>query len=72
MYADATVKLNFEKLNPTIFLYLSLQNDTAIYTENPKAYANDLSGVQVMAKINLQCNSLSQIHSNVFFRLKTV
>ena len=40
-----------------------------MYTDNPKAYANDLSGIQVMAKINLQCNNLSQTHSSVFFRL---
>ena len=25
-----------------------------------------------MTKINLQCNNLSQAHSSVFFRLKTV
>ena len=43
-----------------------------MYTKNLKAYANDLPGVQVMEKINLQCNNLSQTHSSVFFRLKTV
>ena len=26
------------------------------------AYVNQMSGVQVMATINLQCNSLSQVH----------
>ena len=30
-----------------------------------KVYANHLKGVQVMATINLQCNSPSQIHSSV-------
>ena len=35
-----------------------------------KVYANHLSGFQVMATIGLQCNSLSQIHSSVYFRLK--
>ena len=35
-----------------------------------KAYANDLKGVQVMETISLQCNSPSQIHSSVYFRLK--
>ena len=29
-----------------------------------------LKGVQVMLTISLQCNSLSQIHSSVYFRLK--
>ena len=29
-------------------------------------------GVQVKAEINLQCNNLSQTHSSVFFKLKTV
>ena len=28
-----------------------------------KVYVNHFKGVQVMATINLQCNSLSQIHS---------
>ena len=37
-----------------------------------KVYANHLKGVQVMATFNLQCNSLSQIHSSVYFRLKVV
>ena len=36
------------------------------------AYANHMLGVQVMATISLQCNSLSQIHPSVFFRLKIV
>ena len=31
-----------------------------------KVYANHLPGVQVMEKINLQCNNLSQTHSSVF------
>ena len=30
-----------------------------------KAYANHLSGVQVMETISLQCNGLSQIHSSL-------
>ena len=29
-----------------------------------------MKGVQVMETINLQCNSPSQIHSGVYFRLK--
>ena len=37
-----------------------------------KVYANHLKGVQVMAAINLQCKSLSQIHSSVYFKLKIV
>ena len=37
-----------------------------------KAYANHLPGVQVMATISLQCNGLSQIDSNAYFRLKIV
>ena len=35
-----------------------------------KVYANHMKVVQVMATINLQCNSTSQIHSSVYFRLK--
>ena len=31
-----------------------------------KAYANHLSGVQVMTTISLQCNGLSKIHSSVY------
>ena len=42
------------------------------YIEHLKAYANHLSGVQVMTTISLQCNSLSQIHSSAYFRLKIV
>ena len=30
MHADATFKLSFEKLKPTTFLKLSVQNDTSI------------------------------------------
>ena len=30
IYADATLKLSFEKLKPTTFLKLSVQNDTLI------------------------------------------
>ena len=37
-----------------------------------KVYANNLSGVRVMAKITQQCNSFSQMHSSVYFRLKIV
>ena len=43
-----------------------------IYILHLKPYANHLSGIQVMAIISLQCNSLSQIHSSVYFRLKIV
>ena len=35
-----------------------------------EAYENHLSGVQIIATINLQCNSLFQIHSSVYLRLK--
>ena len=35
-------------------------------------YVNHLKGIQVMATINLQCNSPTQIHSSVYFRLKIV
>ena len=56
--------LNFEKTQPRDFFNFSLQSDTSIYTENLKAYTKHLKGVQVMAIINLQCNSLSQIHSS--------
>ena len=66
---NQTLKLNFEKLRPAIF-NLSLQNDqyrlAFVYL---KVCANHLKGVQVMATINLQCNSSSQIHSSVYFRL---
>ena len=34
-----------------------------------EAYANDMKGVQVMATISLQCNSLSQIHTFKFLLL---
>ena len=37
-----------------------------------KFYANHMKGVQVMVTVNLQCNSLSQINSSVFYRLKIV
>ena len=35
-----------------------------------KFKANDLKGVQVMGKINLQCKSSSYIQSNVHIKLK--
>ena len=50
VYANTALKLNFEKLKPTIFLKLSLQSDTSIYTENLKAYANDLLGSKLWQK----------------------
>ena len=31
MYTDANLKLSFEKLKPTTFLKLSVQNDTSTY-----------------------------------------
>ena len=31
-----------------------------------------MKGVQVMITVNLQCNSLSQINSSAFYRLKIV
>ena len=34
-----------------------------------KVYVNHLKGVQVTATISLQCNSLSQVYSSVYFRL---
>ena len=57
-----------KKLKPMIFL----QSDTvtSICILHLKGYAHHLSGVQFMAIISLQCNSLSQIHSSVYFRLK--
>ena len=36
-----------------------------------ETYANQLPGIQIMATINLQCNSLSQTLSSVYFMLKT-
>ena len=63
-----TLKLSLERLKPTIFLKLSVQNDTSIL----KVYANHLPGVQVMAEINLQCNNLLQTNSSVFFRPKII
>ena len=72
VYTDATLKLGFEKLKPTTFLKLSVQNDTSIWIVQLKIYANHLLGIQVMEEINLQCNNLSQTHSSVFFRLKIV
>ena len=65
-----SLKVNFEKLKTTIFFELSLLSDTSIYIVYLKAYANHLKGVQVMETISLQCNSLYQIHSSVYFRLK--
>ena len=40
---------------------LPIQSDISIYIVHLEAYANHLSGVQVMATIGLQCNSLSQV-----------
>ena len=37
-----------------------------MYIVHLKAYANYLPGVQIMATISLQRNSLSQIHSSVY------
>ena len=59
----------FMKWKPYNFL---VQNDTSIQTVCQKFYANHLKDVQVMATINLQGNSLSQIHFSVFYRLKIV
>ena len=68
-----SLKLSFEKFKPTTFLKLSVQNDTSISVDCvTESLFNYLPGVQVIGKINLQCNNLSQTHSNVFFRLKTV
>ena len=39
-------------------LIVRVQSDTSIYIVYLKAYANHLVGVQVIATINLQCNSL--------------
>ena len=41
-----------------------------IYACAAKAYAYHLLGVQVMATISVQCISLPQIHSSVYFWLK--
>ena len=54
-----------------IFLKLSLQSDTSIIIDlYLKAYASHLPRVQAMAAISMQCNSLSHIHSSVYFMLK--
>ena len=37
-----------------------------------KFKVNDLKGVQVIGKINLQCKSSFHIHSNVHIKLKVV
>ena len=66
----SSLKLNFEKLKTTVLVLL--ESDTSIWIVYLKAYANHLKGVQVMETISLQCNSLSQIHSRVYFRLKIV
>ena len=69
---NLTLKLNYDKLTPTIFFKLLLQSDTSIEIVYLKVYANHLKGVQVMETFKLQCNSLSQIDSSVYFRLKVV
>ena len=54
-------------------LFMGLREPWKFFLEfSLKVYANHLPGVQVMEKINLQCNNLSQTHLSVFFRLKTV
>ena len=67
----SSLKLNSEKLKITISLNVHYrvihQYKLCIYL---KAYANHMKGVQVVAIISLQCNSLYQIHSSVYFRLK--
>ena len=65
------LKLNFDKLTPIIFFnfYYRVVHQYRLYSYL-KVYANHFKGVQVMATFNLQCNSLSQIHSSVYFRLK--
>ena len=45
----------------TSALKLLLQSDTPIQNVYLKVYANHLKGVQVMATVNLQCNSLSLV-----------
>ena len=64
-----TLKLNFEKLMPTIFFNFHYINIECMYIYISESLCK---GVQVMATINLQCNSLSKIHSSVYFRLKIV
>ena len=59
--ANLTLKLNFDKLTPTILL---LQSGTSIWIVYLKVYANHFKGVQVMATFNLQCNSLSQVFTS--------
>ena len=62
----SSLTLSFEKLKPTTFLKLSVQNDTYINIDCvTKVYANHLPGVQVMAEIKLQCKTLHK-HIQVF------
>ena len=73
-YADAILKLSFEKLNPAVFFnfqYRMIQSIIIIDCVT-ESLCKSFVGVQVMGKINLQCNDHSQTHSSVFFRLKTV
>ena len=63
----------FYKLTVTI-----VSNFQALITHQYSIYfyfkfkANDLKGIQVMNKINLQGNSSSHIHSNVHIKLNVV
>ena len=62
---NATLKLSFEKLKPVNFQYKMID----CVSENlSKSFARGPS----YGTISLQCNSLSQIHSSVYFRLKIV
>ena len=49
-----------------LYRYLLLTLMMYIVYTYLKVYANHLSGIQVMATIDLQCNSLSQKHSGVY------
>ena len=69
---NLTLKLNFDKLMPTIF-FLTLTTEWYINIDCiSESLCKSFQGVQVMAIFNLQCNSLSQIHSSVYYRLKVV
>ena len=70
-YVNATLKFNFKKLKPVIFFnfhYRVIHQYTLCILK--PSYV--LSGVQVLETVSLQCNSLSQIHLSVYFRLKMV
>ena len=61
--------------NSSLQFFLTFSTEWYIntdYVSKSLSDGNHIKGVQVMATINLQCNSLSQIHFSVFYRLKIV